>query len=344
MNLPFKRYWQICLGLFLVVGSVGCSPPQEQEQDASENSYVDESSLEDVDYSESAGFDMVASLRASGWRDGTLGIVVTVDQEAAFTEQSDDSGGRRTDVTWSYKLYASQLIDVLVAPDLSIRLPETGSDEELRAAYKESPFYIDDLKELPAVTSEVTYSKRYVSLAPKSNEYISFTELADGSGYVEKLGLPSLRPSFYGNGYDMQFHMDVFLNVKNQFRGVMQGGATVAHEDEALDNDPRHISFFPVPERTIFDTYPFEQNPHLPAELADSERELALQILATLIAVDAGEQPLGPMRPGLRWHGEKNQLTLHYESPVGQELPFKGMFGARDKNIFKIDITLRANP
>lgn len=343
MNLPFNTGLKLSWMFVLLAGVYGCSPPDEQA-DGSKIGYTDASHTGSNEYVDTTGADMAASLRASGWRNGTLKIVVSVDQRAEFTEHSEDSGGRRTDVNWSFTLHATQERDVLVAPDLSLLLPETSSDEALREAYAESPLYIDDLAEPPEVSGEAVYTKRYVSLAPKANDFVSITEITDGVGRVTALDLRGLQPSYYGNGYQLRFHMDIFLNAKNKFVGVTQSGATVAHEDETPIDEPRSISFFPRPDRTVFDTYPFEQNPHLPVELADSERQLALQTLAVLMAVDSGEQPLGPMRPGLRWRGEKDQLTLHYESPAQQELPFMGLFGARDTNIFKIDITLSAKP
>lgn len=338
------RYTSYFVPSFIYIIAFGlalsaCSPTDDSQASADYASENDTYTDEGLD-------DSAESLE--GWRKGTMTVSVSVHQAGEAEEQSTASGGTRAFISWQFTLEAQQTFAVEVVPDLSILLPATNDAEELRAAFDSSPVSWDELELLPTPSGKVTYAKQFTVGTPNANDFTSVSETVNGVGSISALSIRNLKPSMYGNGYELDLHLDysLLLNSVNTSKPV--NGETIRAESSHDISELIHLSLFPAPDINTFNGYPFDEHHELPPELRNEERKNKMNLFSALEQVAAGAQPLGQLRPGMSWQATPDQLKLSYSAPTDMQLPMFGDITGLATNInpnrVYIEIVIKAQP
>lgn len=267
---------------------------------------------------------------AEGWRPGTLKLRLVVDQGGKQEEQSGAGGGTLTHMEWMFGVNIDQTWPVLVAPDLS----QVPLSSEL------SPIHFVERSSPPTQTGEVSYQKRMLLSTPYSGDYANLHELTTAHGEISKLSISGLRPSIYGEGYELVLDISYRLHFERRKTAVAIAGENAHSDENVTTNEHLRMHFYPAPDINRLEAYLSRSDSNLSLEARESERKLTLAIMNGLESITAGQTLIGDLRPGLKWRATKDELVLSYALSDNSQPPLFGDLAGLSTRVMPNLVTL----
>src|SRR5690606_326319 len=285
-------------------GLTACSPPPEpgvEPNGLNENIFYRlSSSAGGPKETRPLGAASEKKLLSAGWRPGTLKLRLVVDQGGKLEERSGAGGGTLTHIEWMFEINIDQAWPVLVVPDLS--------QVSLSPGKQLSPIHFVERASLPTQTGEVTYQKRMLLSTPYSGDYANLHELTRAQGKIDNLTISGLKPSIYGEGYELVLDIDYRLHFERSKTAVAIEGKNAHSDENVTTNEHLRMHFYPAPDIDRLEDYLSRSDSNLSIKARESERELALAVMGGLESITAGKTLIGDLRPGLKWRATKDEL------------------------------------
>lgn len=321
----FISYFLFCLASILLCG---CSPPkesttldQEQTDDvASEDEDVFEDDISDAER-------YVQQLLSDGWRYGKLRIQFDVHQKCdvehvqpATRLTGPTFATAKTETVFS----ATSEQAVLVAADLSVTVPEDGTEDDRAAAFREKPFYISETLPDATLVSNIDSKHTKHVLEPESNIAVEITINATEHGELEKMWINDLHPSLYGQGWELNLDLLTNTSITTHQTSIPPDGKPPIAQTDTHDNEELfQLSFYPALNRHGLNDYPYFEGEDFPPGSHAKTTQYHQDWLAHLHRINKGEAGiLSSQHIGLETKATKDSLVLDYTLSGHKQIPY----------------------
>ncbi len=274
--------------------------------------------MADEDYADEAGgYDLNPS--DEGWRKGKLTVEFEILQKARFYEQSKAT----TTINWEFILNATLSQEVWVAPDLSEGIKPNAKGEALENMLNFEPYFIeDDQLASEKMTGQAIYNMEFKSEEPNANDYISMHNRINSHGELLQFSIHAIKPSIYGDGYQLDVAIDYRLAGKENRKSVHRSGEIIQDNNEGeFETDPLKLAFYPDPTQLI-DIRDIGGDDAL---FQKTEHEVNKQFFDSLkLTASTSTKILTDIRTGLKTKASKDKLSLRYVYSGDKQIPFQG--------------------
>ena len=287
-----------------------------------------------------------------GWRRGTLTLRIDINQKGAeHTLTPGDSlhGPSETKTEWETTVNAVREQDVLVAPDLTVIVPDTTDVDELRSAYKSAPYFVSDAAPAARISGSLVSRSRWSYNYPAADDFISITRAFDETGVIEDLNITRINPSIFGAGYDAFVEFTVGFSSRSVETMVPKGGGPpVVKNENAERAESLRLMLHPVPNPDQLNNFPYDDS-ELPDALKGVQKKRDLEMLATLKNIAADVFPVQTeLRAGMLTQATKDELVLSYEYAGAKQVPFfmgpEALGTKPEPNSLRVKVVVKTKP
>lgn len=192
--MRFQTVGSLIVAALCVLG--GC----DQKTDTGPQSQSSATLISDLNslrsrYSQTADF----SPQAEGYRPGVLSVSVQLEQVSDWGDDTGQSRQRKLKLS----LEASEKVWVL--PDLSVMVPEEGSDDLKKQSLQTEPFVHKGAA--PRMKSLIYYAEDDVSANPDSDDATEIRRSLKVSAQASQVRVLNLYPSLFGKGYELELYL-----------------------------------------------------------------------------------------------------------------------------------------
>lgn len=292
-------------------------------------------------------YDPVAASNAfpENWRPGTLFMTLKISQHGDQETETSAQGGTKTNAKWDFLLSATQQRQVMLPPDFTRMLPDY--DATLIDAMLFDELLFIPLEQLEPVTEgEVSFSGFMEVRTPRANEIGLMTTQIDARSKLEDLHVDAMRFSTIGKGVeaDLRFAYKMAGNIRTTTH--YRSGTVQTFDVECCETEDEYPRFFPEPDQSIAKRVNYPAHANVPTAIADTNRQLRLDLLATLEKISNNTEPRALLHPGMQWTLEPNTLKLRYHSETSNLISqgnILAMAAPASARLYTLEITLTAD-
>ena len=279
------------------------------------------------------------------WRAGSLLMTLKISQHGDQETETASQGGTQTNAKWNFLLSATQQRQVMLPLDFTSIFPDYGA-ASIDARLFEDLLFIPLEHAKPVTEGEVSFSGFMEVRTPRANEISLKTTHVEAHTQLEDISLDAVRFSAIGKGFeaDLRYAYKMAGNIRTTTH--YRGGTVQTFDIDCCEPEADYPRFFPAPDRSITQRVNYPPEANMPAAIADTNRQLRLDLLATLEKISNNIEPRAMLHPGMLWTLEPNMLKLRYHSET-KNLISQGnilaMAAPASQRLYTLEITLTAD-
>ncbi len=297
-----------------------CSDSGEEHEDAF---------TEEENYPNEYRADNVGDV-ADGWRKGTLGIELLVNQTGVYNETSENtpSAGSEhsSNIQWSYNLNVNTSLDVEIPEDLSVYMPE-GSDGERYDYLTSSPFYETGDSDSVQTFGELTYQLDYSMESPSAADVKQMEKHITGTGTEFFLNLTHMQPSIFGQGYEFTLKLDYDYSQEGALKSIDKNGNETTLDLADVGSEEFRFDVFPQPNDDGLNDYPYlyEERQVMDQQSLQQLEKIKFGVLSQLQEIATGQVDfIHQMHVGAVTTMTEDLLVVEYHYDGTNVLPLMG--------------------